>query len=391
MEDNSQYNELLINYLLNEVSAEQKVLVENWINGNEANKLYFEKLKNTWQLTGATKSLDYVLDEMNLDDKWVQLKKKVTSRESLSSSVFAEDWVSYLEVKESDHKPSLLKMFVVAASVLLIVSFSWNFFSNDNPTPAISDSMVKKKNSVTIQVRHEVNNTGKEKRIQLQDGSWILLAPKSEVTYNEPFFDRRDFVLIGKAHFIVAKDSLRPFTVFTGDIVTTAIGTEFTVTTYKKDNQVIVQLFKGKVVIKAVDMRNTRLKNNIYLLPGQTLVYSTSGVSHLDSLKLTTNSDPEQIIKRELNPDDPSIPEDADASYFMFNNQPLSTVFDELAALYKVPIIYNNKDFNNLFFIGRYNSTDSVELILKRIAILNNLTVTKEDTAFLIQRYKQSP
>src|SRR5688572_4690458 len=143
MEDNSQYNELLINYLLNEVSAEQKVLVENWINGNEANKLYFEKLKNTWQLTGATKSLDYVLDEMNLDDKWVQLKKKVTSRESLSSSVFAEDWVSYLEVKESDRKPSLLKMFVVAASVLLIVSFSWNFFRNDNRTPAISDSMVQ--------------------------------------------------------------------------------------------------------------------------------------------------------------------------------------------------------------------------------------------------------
>ena len=65
---------------------------------------------------------------------------------------------------------------------------------------------------------------------------------------------------------------------------------------------------------------------------------------------------------------------------------PLEEVFDQLAEIYNVKIVYDKKDVKNLYFIGKYNSAASVETILKRIAILNNLTITKQDSAFIITR-----
>jgi ferric-dicitrate binding protein FerR (iron transport regulator) len=194
-------------------------------------------------------------------------------------------------------------------------------------------------------------------------------------------------MLVGKAFFKVATDKTKPFTVFSGDISTTALGTAFTVTTFKNDGQIIVRLYEGKVVVKAVDRKSKKLKKDVYLFPGQAFVYGGGPAkAKVNAFAVNNTAAPEQIMSEETAEDNPSLPENPDGTYFMFNNQPLAKVLDDLAALYNTKIVYNKTDVENLYFIGKYNSTDSVEMILRRIASLNNLTLTTENDAYILSK-----
>jgi ferric-dicitrate binding protein FerR (iron transport regulator) len=391
MENNSQYDELLIKYLVNEVNAEEKVFVENWIDANEANRRYFDSLRNAWQLSATKKTLDYILDEMNVDEKWNHFKQNVTAKETRVIPLHTQEQFEgrYFEDESPVRKPLVYRILMaaaVAASVILVVGLGWKLFvNNDNPETPVARHTEKKTDSLTFVVRHEINTTGKEKRINLPDGSLIVLANNSEVTYREPFTGARDIILKGKAYFRVAKDKSRPFTVVSGDVSTTALGTEFTITAYERTKRIIVRLYEGKVVVKAVNEANKWMKADVYLLPGQEFVYGRQTTGELRSFKMK-NAPPEHVLDRERLRDNPSIPGNSEGSWYMFNNESLAQVLDELAALYNVRIVYHKKDIRNIYFTGKYNKSDSLETILKRISTLNDLTVTKNDTAFILTR-----
>jgi hypothetical protein len=242
----------------------------------------------------------------------------------------------------------------------------------------------KKKDSVAFVIRHEVNTTGKEKRIQLTDGSLVVLANNSEVTYREPFSNIRDITLSGKAFFKVVHDQTKPFTVTSGDISTMDMGTEFTVTAFRNKSHIIVRLYEGKVVIRPVDKTNKRMKQDVYLLPGQEFVYGSQPA--INKFRINRNAAPEQVLQQEQAGDNPSLPEISDKPYFMFNNQMLGDVFDDLAALYNVKILYNKKDVQKIYFTRKYDRTDSLENILEEIGTIHHLTITKKENAYIISR-----
>lgn len=275
--------------------------------------------------------------------------------------------------------------WMAAASIILIVSLIvlWNNNRSNEQSIAVKNNQGA--DSVLSIVRHELNTTGKDKRIQLPDGSLIVLADKSEVTYREPFGDQRDISLTGKANFKVAKDQTRPFTVMSRDIATTALGTEFTVSAFAQAKQITVRLYEGKVVVRPVEKGNWRMKKDVYLSPGQEFVYSDAALAYVRRFD-KDNAATGKIKSKEVYRDDPSLPKDTKGSWYMFNNQSLEQVIRVLSGLYNVKIIYDKKDVQNIYWTGQYNKEDSLETILKRIGIVHNLTVTKKDTAFIISR-----
>jgi transmembrane sensor len=372
MEDNNQYEELLVRYLFNEETAGEKAFVENWLNTSEENRRYFNSLKKAWQLAEIKQDLTYITDEANLEEKWNRLEQNITEE---------------VEVERPMRKPVVYRMLIgaaVAASLLLVFALCWMLFSRNKPDTPVVQNADKKTDSLTFVLQHEINTTGKEKRIQLADGSLIVLANNSEVTYREPFTDKRDIILTGRAYFKVAHDQTRSFTVTSGAISTTALGTEFTVTAFRNASHIIIRLYKGKVVIKAIDKANRRMKQDVYLLPGQEFVYG--GHTAVKRFSFKNNGTPEQVMQQELASDNPSLPETADKPYFMFNNQLLGDVFDDLAALYNVKIVYDKRDVQKIYFTRKYNRTDSLETILKEIGTIHHLTITKKDTAYIISR-----
>ena len=70
----------------------------------------------------------------------------------------------------------------------------------------------------------------------------------------------------------------------------------------------------------------------------------------------------------------------------MFNNQSLPQIFDQLEKMFNVEIGYDRKDIEKLYFIGKFDKTDSVEYILGCITTINDLTLSKQGNKFLIHK-----
>jgi transmembrane sensor len=182
----------------------------------------------------------------------------------------------------------------------------------------------------------------------------------------------------------VAKDKTRPFTVISGRLATTALGTQFIVTAFEQDEFITVQLYEGRVVVKPADSINAKLKKDFYLMPGEELLYSnkqnTASVRRFMSGNTTAGKETKE---ERTTADQPSLPVDK-GSWYMFNNQPLAQVFKQLEEMYSVQIVYSTADIEKMYFIGKFSKNDSVSTILNQIAALNNLTVRRENNTYIV-------
>jgi ferric-dicitrate binding protein FerR (iron transport regulator) len=368
MKNSSPLDDLITRHFCNELNSDEQALLLQWLSASEENRQYYKALKNTWQLMKE----DQTPDEINVNKEWAYFQECLEK-----------------DVREPGKKGIIRKIVVttaIAASVLLIIGVgsTWLGHTKNNTIPVV----VEESKSSTVVVRHEYNTTGKAKQLTLQDGTIIILDPLSELTYNEPFTgNRRDIILKGRAGFEVAKDKTKPFTVISGHIATTALGTKFTVTAFEQEDLITVQLYEGRVVVKPADSMHARLKDNFYLLPGEELVYSNKqNTAHVRRFIGDNIAGKNRENKEHTTPDQPSLPVGDKGSWYMFNNQPLAQVFKQLSALYGVDIVYSENDLAKMYFIGKFSKTDSVGNILKQIADLNNLTVTKQNNTYTISR-----
>jgi ferric-dicitrate binding protein FerR (iron transport regulator) len=215
--------------------------------------------------------------------------------------------------------------------------------------------------------------------IALKDGSLIELYPGSEVSYREEMKSRREIRLEGKAYFKVASDINKPFVVYSEELSTTVLGTSFTVTSFKEDSTIKVSLHTGKVVVGSglPDDRSRPLKlsNATNFLPGDLLVY--------DKKSRTTKilSSRNRPGSRTNTTNRVSLPE-----WYMFSGQPLEQVFDQLSVYYGIEIGYSPSDIKNRYFTGRYENGDSLDEILRDIALLNRLTISKQDGRYIVKK-----
>ena len=395
MEPGSLYDDLITRFLLNEAAPEEEAMVREWMQADEKNRLYVNELQKTLQLVSIRQNNSNI----NIDEEWSRLRNAITTQPH--TALYNTD--NGPSVPEGGNGNSggqsrrttifrLIAGAAVAASVILIIGMSSGWFSGKVRVGVQPGRQAKlpikepgKFDPLMAVVQHEVNTSGKTKQLILPDGSQIALCDSSELTYKEPAGGkRRDVYLIGKADFAVAKNKAKPFTVFSEGISTTAIGTKFTVTAKEKERFIRVRLHEGKVVIKSLKGYTAQWPKEIYLVPGQELVYDKSRreVSVVSFISENRAGKPSPGLSKE----NPSIPHYDKRSWFMFNNQPLNEIFDALAEMYDRKIVYQKKDVKDMYFIGTYEKADSLEKILKQIALLNNLAVTKQNDTFKIEK-----
>ncbi len=90
---------------------------------------------------------------------------------------------------------------------------------------------------------------GEQKNVILADGSKLHLNTNSIVTVDFSANERNIVLLKGEAHFEVAHDKLRPFSVTAGNNTVTAVGTAFNMQ-YVDDNAFELVVTEGKVLVK---------------------------------------------------------------------------------------------------------------------------------------------
>lgn len=386
------YDDVLIRYLLDESNDDERVFVQNWINQDDENKLYFENLRNALYLIGLRADSQ----KLNVDEEWNQFQDKVQKAQN------GFDFNKYTTITESNlregrkyERAKIYKLIIstaVAASLLFIVALRGGWFGKGDGNQNVQEQSLAPANNkidslLAVKV-HEINSSGKIKNLVLPDGTLVALSNNSELTYEEPSErNKRDVNISGKADFDVAKDKTKPFTVYSEAISTTALGTRFSVTNLKNGNSIVVRLNEGKVEVKLLKPVQENRMKNYFLLPGQELVYDKT-TELATVMKFSSSKRGAQNVQshEELYSDNPSIPKYDKKSWFMFNNQPLNEVFDALEEMYDRKIFYSKKDVDKISFIGTFDKSDSLESILKKIAFINDLQVSKDSNSFRIKK-----
>ncbi|HMF71276.1 MAG TPA: FecR domain-containing protein [Flavitalea sp.] len=388
MKGNRELDDLLVSYILKELSSEEEDFVIRYISADEKNRLYFEELKNAWKLL----TIQDEVNEIDVSNEWKYFKQTVANEDqhlkAIKSKPETDPEVSFngkgsrrLFVKK------VLIPVAVAASVIGLIFSGWFFKTGAKEDVGQVSRVTENIHNVDSTVlRREVNKTGKPRKLLLHDGSEIVLADKSEVSYYDPFIsNRRDIILKGKADFKVAKDKTKPFTVYSLDVATTALGTQFSVSAFEDAVNTVVRLNEGKVVVNSTTNVKGVAGKAYYLVPGEELVFNnlnyTARVLHFNK-----KHPPVKVTQTRTSKDSPEFTNHRKGSWYMFNNQSLGQVFDQLSMLYSKQIVYSKKDLQNLYFIGSFNKSDALRSILTKITSLNNLKLTQEENRFTISK-----
>jgi transmembrane sensor len=88
---------------------------------------------------------------------------------------------------------------------------------------------------------------GEQRSLALNDGSTVQLNSLSKIRIRYSQYERTVDLVEGQALFHVAKDSTRPFIVYSGQTRVRAVGTQFDV--YRKADGIVVTVVEGRVAV----------------------------------------------------------------------------------------------------------------------------------------------
>ena len=337
---------------------------------------------------------DYTIEELLLDEsfiefclrpesadsrKWEQLiKNKVIDRDTvaearsilnllspgLSSAEIREEVIKLkgiidVNTKESrainaetgnfpPGKRSLTRMLVygsVAAAISIAVYFSLKPTNTDTP----------------VMVTKFETKTGEQKKLLLPDGTSVILNSNTSISYDKGYNGSQRIVhLSGKAFFRVTKNPGKPFSVYSTNYSTTALGTSFYVCADPSE-EYSVRLLEGKLKLSAFSGHQTAFLN-----AGEEALWQTGQQNflthHFDSSYL------HQWLTGKIT----------------FLKTPAPEAFDILQQWYGVDIIDNRKEKTNTAINGTYENV-SLEDILKVTCFTLNCQITYQNNKIIIQ------
>ncbi|GAB3651420.1 hypothetical protein GCM10028791_20160 [Echinicola sediminis] len=268
-----------------------------------------------WKNTYSMGHEDYnrMLDNLILfNSKWEQ-EQKIKKINKVSGATQLKWW------------------FATAASLLLFgfLTLSYLKFGKDLENRSSEITWITKTAS-----------KGMKKIVRLPDGSEITLNSDSEIRYPSNFDEERRVELLGQAFFEVVKNPDLPFTVLSGKLKTTVLGTSFDVSAYPEDTEFHVAVVTGKVKVDTENGVSTTItpeEATFYDTKKQSLTKGSYDYNHLIGWK-------ERILK--------------------FQEEPYARVFERLSRWYNVSFDFEG----GTAFSGKYSgefTNESLENVLK--------------------------
>jgi transmembrane sensor len=251
-EDFSNIDNLIISFVEGEITSDERITLQQWIEEDVSHKDYFKQVYKIW----VTPDL---LNEKNHEIE-MALKRTKLQIHNVSS--------------QSKHNLKLSKRTITnvgkwAAVVLVsLCTGAFLYFSISKFNSNITKTAIYT-NEVTVPL-------GSKSQIRLPDGTEVVLNAGSKLTYTTDYGKKlREVEFSGEAYFKVAKMKNKPFIVHTSKTSIEALGTEFNVKAYPNENIIETILVEGSVKIHKNDIHtdNKVSKDNdaIILKPGEML------------------------------------------------------------------------------------------------------------------------
>ena len=262
-----------------------------------------------------------------------------------------------------------LRIALSAAAALLVLAGVGLLLRQTQHKPAGAPLAAKTPKAVRWLMR--INAKKEQDTWTMPDGSTVILYPKTTLRYREDFghYGAREVKVNGEAFFEVVKEEKQPFTVYTDALRTQVLGTAFKVVNDSASDKIEVQLFTGKVRVVVPT-------KDYVLAPGQELTWLKD-----DRKVWVTNFNRRDGRTKLLDGKVGTL-----ANWYMFNDQNLATVFDQLSAIYGTDIDYDDRSIKNMYFLGRLDRKDSLDKILNDLALLNHLTLTRSGSTYRISK-----
>ncbi|QGK72745.1 FecR family protein [Flavobacterium sp. SLB02] len=239
------------------------------------------------------------------------------------------------------------RKWVMAASLIFLMGLSCFFYL----------SFVK-----TISKEY-ATKLGEHAKITLSDGSQIWLNAGSHLKYPIKFKGgTREVYLTGEAFFDVAKDKKHPFIIHTDKMDTKVLGTSFNVQAYPDHATQEVSVLTGRVNVKS-----TVTEENVYVTPGQKVVFKSKN----NKLQAFTDIPVNSISLWRKN-------------IIVFEDAPLPEVIATINRNYNVAIQIENKKLNNLK-ISAYFKELPVNQVVALLCNIINANYKIEAGTYIIQ------
>jgi len=314
-------DELLVKYLLNETSAEENVLVSEWIASDPSHQKHFNDLELIWK-TSKNLASQSTVDE---NDAWERFKLRTVQVKS------KPDKVKIKPIRTSN------LWIKIAASLVIVASAVFFLFKS-------SEKNISTMASVSVEI--------------LPDGSEITLNKNSSLTYTSSLLSSKRKVSLtkGEVFFKVKPDKSKPFLIDAQGVLVEVVGTEFNVKHTPSKTEIIVE----SGIVKVSEGSET-----VELHAGEKV-----NVHRKQTLVIERNTDDLYNYYR--------------TKTFVANNTPLWRVVEVLNEAYSSNIIIENPALKNLTLNTTFRN-ESLSQILKVISETFNISVTQKDKKIILK------
>jgi transmembrane sensor len=170
-----------------------------------------------------------------------------------------------------------MKKWYWAAAALIVFAIAGFMWINKDGGNINKEEAIAKSNEVSTR-------RGSKTRVQLPDGTVVMLNAGSKLTYNKDYGkELREVTLSGEGFFDVKRMTDKPFVIHTASINIKVLGTVFNVKAYPEDKRTETSLIRGSI---EVTMKN-RPNDKIILAPSEKLVVENNTV--VDKVVNTSN------------------------------------------------------------------------------------------------------
>jgi ferric-dicitrate binding protein FerR (iron transport regulator) len=337
---NDKYEALIMSYLDGQCSAEEAHELLLWVAESEENRLYFNALKDQYEVWNLTDFAMPELEEADVEAALDAVNAKIDAmEEETETNVVQMPWLR----RNYRYVSSVAAAFLIALFVGFLV-----------------------RNSFDSTVTYAFNGQNESSYV-LPDGTSVNFNGESTISYPEHFAKaERSVDFEGVAYFDVAKDEARPFVLHCNNMDVEVLGTSFLLNADKNAERYTVDLYTGKVKMTAFDEKGNIL-SLVEVNPGERGVWNASA-SELKTMNYSEVKEDELLTEHVL----------------VFNNEMLSKIVEALEYIYKVEIDLGESCASKKL-TARFSDDESIDEVLETIALVSEVTVTKTEEGYQIR------
>lgn len=381
---NSEKYKELIDYVLNEQEAFDRMQTESWIGASEKNRRIFEEIQKKslflkWSLSAQTLDKESELLKFR---KRIRKKNNFQLQFSVAASILLVIGCFLFMILDSKQDNNNLSTYshhikhgqkgarlILSNGEKIAIGQQTIEIKKEKGTVIQVDSKsgLKYDSNLLVKSSGSIYNTlrvplGCEYNLMLSDGTKVWLNAASELRYPINFEgDIRTVFLEGEAYFEVAKDTSKKFIVHAHSQEVIVYGTSFVINAYQRE------VVKTTLVSGIVSLKMAGEDKETLLRPGE------RGITNLKN---------GSVVVENVNVRTYIAWKDGD---FVFDNECLEDIMSRIQRWYDVKVYYENDEAKRIHFTGDIKRYSNISDLLYFIEATSDAKFLIKDNTIVVK------